>query len=603
MGQGSWQPFIPLADLERVFEILYIPKVRFTWKAAAPQPRHAHVLMETTLEGLLAGYEGGIFAPRSREEMFRDPITRQMLRTDIPNRLGELGIDEVMVTTASSVADRSALDPKFNYLTYDVADVDWQLGHTWDFLQWIQRLYEQGLAVVPDLPFVHQVRRPFAGSLDQILNPEDQEPVYVDAEAAMFRDYGTWMFKLSDPWVRKQLVEKIVAFTVRYRLPILRLGYLDGLIYQYQLRETNYGEVLLQELRAALKAASPGTLILGETFAMQADPVIRECVDIFYAPYGFPILEEITKPPHLRPQSQVPDFDRLIPALHHAVTCSRRNAVYAQLHDEIYADPQVRVGRPETPWAYGKNPAELARFQGEAMIQAGWLPQEDLLDYVRRTVRNVEALTMFIANFMYMFVPGVDSLMLNCLEGAEDWKFHWDDVTEKQLAFWSTTGLTDRQTYLLHKQHRLDMARLRQIFRDYTLLDEDGRTPLTRIEIWHTNHEHGVLGLWRTQPTRPEHSHLVIFNLGPTAFRQDITGPYEIPLPPDCSETWEILFDGDWMDPLLRTRQRHYFLDVNEDAIGYAPGSLLKPHPGRIHPTEVLPLELGAHSLIVLKVS
>jgi len=257
-GQGNWQPFVPITNLERVQDVHYVPDFKHQWQHDPPRYNCGQVVMETTLEGLVAAYEGGVFAPRSREEMFLDPISRQIMRTTIPEQLSALGIDAVMVATNSSVADRSYLDPHYNYLAYDVADFDWQLGQTRDTFRLVDAFHGVGLSLIPDLTFVHQVRTPFPGSLDQV-----EASPFVDTEAFAFRDYGTWMFRLEDAEIRRQLIEKIVGFAERYRLSVIRLGYLDGLIYQYSRRETNYGEVFLQELKAEIKRVLPHLKILG----------------------------------------------------------------------------------------------------------------------------------------------------------------------------------------------------------------------------------------------------------------------------------------------------------------------------------------------------
>lgn len=604
--RGRWRQIAPLADLERVYQVFYVPDLLYSWQQDPPSFNRAKVLMETTLEGLLAGYEGGIFAPRSREEMFLDPIVREILRTDIPNRLAELGIDQIMVTTTSAVADRSYLNPRFNYLTFDVADLDWQLGHSSDLLRFLDVLYKNGLSLVPDLTFAHQVRTPFEGSLDQVDEAQAAEKRFVDDQAYMVRDFGTWMFKLEDRILRRQIIEKIVAFVVRYRFRLIRLGYLDGLLLQYSNRETNYGEIFLKELRAELHRISPETRILGEAFQTQELAPLKQCIDIFYASYGFTFLEEICRPPNLRSQPLAPEFDPLIPALQQAITCQRQNAVYAQLHDEIveHNNTYSCESRPDTPWAYGGNPAELAKTQGEQLIKQGLLAPEDLLDYVRRTVRLTESLTLFCANLMYMFVPGVDSLMLGSLETPGNWKFYWDDVAAEQLEFWRQMGLSDREIYLLHKQHRLDMARLRQIFRDYTYVEPDPLTytlkPTTQVHLHYHDAERSLIALWRLNPSRSAESLLILFNLGPQAFKQE-THLISLPVPAGFDQDWEVLFAGDWIDPLLRTSEDRYYLDQNVDVATYSPGTILPSEKQSGHP--VVSVEIGSFSLIILKVS
>ncbi len=611
--QGHWQPIAPFTHLERVDEVSYIPQLNYQWIHNLPVYNHAQVVIETTLEGLVAGYEGGVFAPRSREEMFLNPIARQIMRTTIPSQLAALGVDAVMVATNSSVADRSCLNPPYNYLAYDVADFHWQLGGTQDIFQLIDAFHGVGLSLIPDLAFVHQVRTPFAGSLDQVqwhtaASGSEQFP-FLDDDAYAFRDYGTWMFRLDDPEIRRQLVEKIVAFAVRYRCNVIRLGYLDGLIYQYSKRDTNYGERFLQELKAECKRVLPNLQILGEIFAVQDHPMIKDCIDIFYAPCGFPVAEALYKQPAQRKRPLYPDFDVLMSAIAHGIASQRQNAIYAQLHDEI-SDGETDHQRA--------NPAELARRQGENLIAMGQLPPEDLLDYTRRLVRNTEAITLFMSKLMYMFVPAVDSLILGSLDSPGNWKFHWDSVSPEQLNFWKPRGLSDRQIYLLHKQHRQDMARLRQIFRSYTPVDPDSKLPLTDIQLDYTDPEHGVFGLWRSIPERLYETLLVLFNLGPVAFKDQandeksdrLRPTYSVPIPWEFQGQWEVLLDGDWIDPLLRTRDRQHYIDTNEELTAYDPGTILHTQSlspqadtqtDRVWKKTFLPLNLGAFNLVILK--
>lgn len=593
VDRGPWQAIAPLTHLERVYETFYVPKVTYSWEYEPPVFDNGYVLLETTLEGLLAGYEGGVFAPRSREELFRDPIARAIQRTNLPSRLAELGIDGIMATIGSAMSDRSYLNPRFNYLTYDVANVDWQIGPTQEVMKLLDTLYGKGLKLVPDLAFVHQVRNAFPGALDLVWGQGGVSP-YIDAEAHQHRDYGTWMFQLADPQVRQQLVEKIVAFAERYRLKLLRLGYLDGLIYQYSKRETNYGEIFLEELRAELRRLCPQTLLLGEVFAARDNPAIQNCIDILYAPYGFGIVEQTYGPPTDRCRDGI-DFEALVASLEYAVASQQHNAIYAMLHDETCPDDRVSAERPDTPWAYGSNAAELARSKGEALIAGGLLHPEDLLDYARRLVRSTEALTLFCAKLAYMFSPGVDSLLLQCSETPEHWKFPWDSVSTGQLAFWRQRGLSDRQTYLLHKQHRLDMAGLRQIFRTYTPVDPEGPKSIVQIQVAHADAEHRFVAIWRFNPRNPFESILVAFNLGLAAFGRGDRPSYVLPLPDFDCQLWEVLFDGDWIDPVLWQESSWDYLGNNYGLPAYAPGRVLESKDG------VLPLNIGAHSTIALK--
>ncbi|NJK28114.1 MAG: hypothetical protein HC925_05920 [Coleofasciculaceae cyanobacterium SM2_3_26] len=85
-----------------------------------------------------------------------------------------------------------------------------------------------------------------------------------------------------------------------------------------------------------------------------------------------------------------------------------------------------------------------------------------------------------------------------------------------------------------------------------------------------------------------------------------MTSTTNFPLPQGFGTQWEVLFDGDWIDPLLRTADRSYYLDTNEAAIAYAPGTIVSAcsstqaseTTAEVH-TIFLPL--GAFSLMVLK--
>jgi 1,4-alpha-glucan branching enzyme len=585
-SHDRWHPFTPIAALERVYATHYVPDLRYGCRQSPPVYDRARVLLETTLEGLLSGYAGGRLAPRSREELFQTPIARTILKTDIPGILSEWGIDQLMVPLTSSVADRSYLNPKFNYLTYDVADIDWQIGQHHDFVELVDRFHEVGITIVPDLIFVHQVSRCFEGSLDTLTCPNakgEERPFFVDENAFQFRDYGTWMFRLEEPAIRQQIIDKIVTLVDFYRLKMIRLDYVDGLLLQYAHRPINYGEIFLKELRKALKTYDPQLLILGEAFAVIDHPTVKGAIDIFYAPSGFAITEELYKPGDQRDRPLFPDLHRIADEIYYFTHWPRRRAVYAQLHDETCADEHIAAARSHVPWAYGQNPAELARQQGQSLVELELLPQQQLLDYVRRLVRNTEALTLFSADLLYMFSPGVDALTLDSSDKTGNWRVHWDRVTLPQLRVWQATGLTEHETIALHHQHHWDMIALRQIFRHYTWVNPQSGQPLTEISICHLDPENAVLALLRRTVVPNAPQLLVIFNLGGNTFSDS---GYELPLTANLTGTWEILFHGDD----LRS--------ANEEA---TPNPQLHTHPGTYwRDRPVLKLHFQPWSLVVL---
>lgn len=570
--KGKWFPLSPLTDLDTVYGTSYVPKMGYTWKSQPPAFQHAKVLMETTLEGLLFGYKGGRFAPQDREGLFQSSIAERILKTDIPGQIATWGIDELMIPVCSSISDRSHLDPKFNYLTYNVVELDWQIGRSHEFCQLVDTFYENKIALVPDLIFVHQVRSPFPGSLDQIFNLTGKDSLFSDTEAFLFRDYGTWMFKLSDPQIRSLLIEKIVSFVSRYQLKMIRLDYMDGLILQYSNRSENFAEKFVQELKQELNKVVPDLIILGETFEVAHNPIVKEFIDIFYAPIGFSIVEEMYKPPSLLDRPLYLDVEKLAFELNQSAASDRLEANYAQLHDETWYCQHIIAGRPFVPWAYGGNPAELARRKGEELVRMNVLEQANLLDFVRKTVRNAEAMTLFFAKLKYMFTPSVDALTLGCLDELDHWKVCWEGVTPYQIQVWQQTGLAVAEILRLHKQHREEMIQLRNIFRRYTRVTEEPLYPQVQPSVYFKDPESGFLGVLRSNPDYLEDTLVILFNLGPKQFEK--TSLYELPIP--LEGVWEIIF-GDTQAHLQTTSGEY----SNQD--------------------QVLRLEITPYSLTVLR--
>ena len=591
-NSGSWQPIVAPGNIERMYELGYIPNLVYEWKNQPPKFEQAKVLMETTLEGLLAGYKNGMFAPRGREELLQNSIAARILKTEIPEKLKDLEIDQVMAPISSSVADRSNLNPKFNYLTYNVGDLDWQIGRSQEFKQLVDRFYGNGIQIVPDLIFAHQVKSPFPGSGDQIIRREDSKSLMVDEDAYLFRDYGTWMFDLANPDIRSILKEKIVSFVLKYRLKLIRIDYMDGLILQYSLRDVNFGELFVSELKAELRRAIPELLVLGETFETASNPVVQDSIDIFYAPVGFSLIEELYMPPSKMQRPLYPDLTPLITQIEQSKNPTRKEAAYSQLHDETWTDEHIARGRPHVPWAYGANPAQLAKNKGEELIQMNLLAKEKLLDFCRRTVRNAEALTMFSVNFQYMFLPTVDSLSLGRLDLPNRWKMVWEGVVPEDMVEWKKTGISERKIFQLHQQHRADMIRLRRIFRTYTKIDGETYQPLVQTEVYYSDPETSILGLFRRNWQQPGESLVVIFNLGIRAFKDYFA--YEIPVPEGFEGRWEVLFDGNWIEPIRRLSP--------EDTDGYFPGTILETTRGSFSNRDgILRLAMGGYSPIILK--
>ncbi|PSO47118.1 MAG: hypothetical protein BRC33_13465 [Cyanobacteria bacterium SW_9_44_58] len=589
----TWQTIAPINDLMSRYEQIYIPALRHQWKYDPPATNHGRVLLETTLEGLLAGYKAGKYAPNNLEEgLANQSLANRILKTDIPGCIGELGVDEIMVPVVSSVANRSDLNPKYNYLTYNFVDLDWQIGTPQEFKQLVDRFYREQIQIIPDLIFAHQVYKPFPGSMDQI---EGLDEGFVDHQAYLFRDYGTWMFNLAIPEIRRMLIEKLVCFIKKYRLKVIRIDYIDGLILQYSNRDYNYAEQFLRELKAELRQACPELITLGETFEVSQNEVVQDFIDVFYAPMGFSIVEELYKPVGKREHHLAPNIDFIANHVRNVVQSQRPEAVYAQLHDETWYCPHIMAGRPHVNWAYGGHPAQLAKNQGDELVEMGSLHNHRLLDYVRRTVRNAEALTMFIAKSRYMFTPGVDSLSLGALDEPEQWKVTWEEVPASQLKTWQQTGLSARTIYHFHEQHRRHMVALRNIFRHYTKLEGGTDQPLVFPEMHHCNGLASLIAIFRRSHFSKEESLLITFNLGTQTFEGEQT--YELPAPEGFFGRWEVLFDG---EAVATVSQR--YLQQFQTCEPYSQGTVLETRQGEYsNIANVIPLKIGARSLVILR--
>jgi hypothetical protein len=137
--QGDWQPLYPLGESYGGSGMSQVPQLHHVWQHDPPRQERGRVLLETTLEGLLAGYKGGSFFPRSLEELQEKCLSDRLLATEIPERLATWGIDEIMCPIWASVANRAYLNPKFNYLISNVGGVDWQIGQGKPLIQLVDR--------------------------------------------------------------------------------------------------------------------------------------------------------------------------------------------------------------------------------------------------------------------------------------------------------------------------------------------------------------------------------------------------------------------------------------------------------------------------------
>lgn len=525
---------------------LYVARPPLAPIERPPRTGQAKVCLECPLESLLAGFGDAAYAPREIQEMLLDSISDRMLRAGIPTQIARREIDEVMAPVFPSVADRARLNPKFNYLTYAVGEVDWQIGRPEEFAALISGFHSAGLRLIPDLIFAHFVRGANPVAMDTVADANGKK-LYVDDDPYLFRDYGTWMYDLANPGVRSFLVQKIAGFLRLYGLDTFRLDYVDGIALQYSRREVNFGDTFLRELNAALRKLPQDITVIGEAFSTRDRESVRELIDVPYMPRGFTIAEILYCPASKSANPSKVDVVRLAQEIEYGARGDEPEAVYAQLHDETWYDPHIREGRPHVPWAYGAFPAQLARHVARDRVGLGLLAGRDTLDFVRKRVRTVESMTMFAARYRYMMTPAVDSLTLGRFDKDRRWVMEWNDPTPIDMISWRKTGLTDAMIFHLHDRHRHEMRRLRAIWREWTPIDEENGKPLVELEVLMADEPTSVLIMLRRVPGRREGTHLVVWNLGAHEFFGEMT--FKIPLPLDLGGHWKVLFDGDYISP------------------------------------------------------
>ena len=591
-SKGQIRPIMPLSGLENLRGRYFHEDSDYEWKHPPPRPGHARVCLECTLEGLLAQYGMGRHAPGELQDLLVSSVAERIAESQLPELLEQFVVDELMAPIFPSVADRTHLDPKFNYLVYEIGSIDWQLGRPKEFKHLMDRFFGCGISIVPDLIFAHAVRSPFPGSLDTIEDGGNGGRLLADEQAYLFRDYGTWMYDWNNAELCRLLVGKLIRFFREYRFPVVRVDYIDGMIYQYRDRSENAAETMLRELKAQIDRLSERLIVMGEAFSTAGNPVVQAIIDVPYRPRGFSIAEQLYRPPSQCQRKDAPDIGPIVPTLQDLENTSGAEAVYAQLHDEAWEDEHIRRGRPDVPWAYGAQPAQLALRCGRELVAAGLIGSRDLLDFTRRRVRAVEALTMFCATTRYLMIPAVDSLGLGRLDEPGRWRMTWDDPLAADMRVWLKTGIEEVDVFRLHDQHRADMVKLRRLYRELTPIDEESHAPLIRVRLLNADSEAAVLCLERAHIHGARPPVLVLFNLGLISFPAAL--PYQLSVPPELAGKWRVCFDGDNFE--------HAYLRFGERPSGYAPDQEVQTGSSDLHRNEhVLALAIGAGSLLVLE--
>jgi hypothetical protein len=527
-GAGMSVPLVPIEEPETVFGKVRIPDLEPAWSASKPEtyasdhtaeeaPAHFQILLEATLEGLLADYQGGSHAPQSIEELLELSIAARINCTQIPERLAEMGYTELMVPIFSSVADRTRLDPKFNYLVYNLS-LDWQLGTHREMRELVMRFRKAGIELIPDLVFAHQVSNPYDGSVNDWSARSGQYSVYQDTDPFLFRDYGTWMFNLADAQVRKSVIRKICNLITRLDLNKIRVDYIDGLVLQYSRRDHNWGCTLLNELHYALLEVRPGLEIIGEAFSTASTPEVQQLISSSYSPRGFQLMETMLRPGYPDLFHTGATVDSICKSLEAANLQSGRESNYAQLHDECWHDIFIQQGRPATPWAYGKMPLGLALDHTQQLVEQGFIVRTQRLPISIRLTALITVLGMVMSFTRWMETVGAITLDTGRLDEEEHWKYLWSANDRLNRAIWAEVGVDSR---LIGEELEAFRQALKQTRRALVQLGPViANPPGPPLQIVHRDYQNGVIALyrWGDHAANPL---LVVANLAPYRLNQD----------------------------------------------------------------------------------
>ena len=453
LDDGSSVPFVPLGESDVVNGVVRVPDYHPSWLEPCPTRRDGDerpdnsgmaILLEQTLEGLLADYEEGVYFTDSAEELLSWSVADRLLQTKIPERLRDLGYTELMFPLYASVADRCNLNPKFNYLVYNIS-TDWQLGTAQDLRKLVHRFRACGIELVPDLVFVHQVKNPFDGSSNDVMDNANGLLPWQDPAPFLFRNYGTWHFDLEDPVVRAIMIDKLMEMILSHDFHVLRVDYMDGLLLQYSGKSINYGAVLLEELSQRLHQDRPGLRIIGEAFQTAAEPSLRRLIDSTYSPRGFGLLDLLLVGAADLRQATRDAIDGLtrIVAESNNQSCTESN--YSQLHDECWQDEWISLGRGHTPWAYGAMPMGLALARVDALIHQGTLQADQRTRTAAALMLLIRTLGLVLSFTRWMETSGSISLDQGKLDDPLHWQLPWETSSGLSRMLCPANELTEQQ--------------------------------------------------------------------------------------------------------------------------------------------------------------
>lgn len=526
INDGRSIPFVPLSESDVVNGVVRVPDIDPAWFLQNNQPavRDAltknggmRILLEHTLEGLLADYEDGVYFTDAIEEFLDWSIADRIIESKIPELIQDLGYSELMVPIYASVADRCHLDPKFNYLVYNISP-DWQLGSAREIRALVHRFRSCDIELVPDLVFVHQVKNPFAGSCDDVSKRTSQLRPYKDENPFLFRDYGTWHFNLQDKTIRDILVDKIIETIMILDLNIIRVDYIDGLLMQYNGKSTNYSRIFLQELKQKINQIRPSLQIIGEAFQTASEPSVQALIDSAYAPRGFALLDLMLAPGAEPTEMLKSCVDGLNQAIQEFNYQTSRESNYCQLHDECWQDEWINIGRPHTPWAYGKMPLGLCLDRIDELLANGLIESNKRIETAVSLMLLIRTLGLTLTFTRWMETTGCLSLDQGRLDERGHWQFPWKPGSQSGRIQFPANGLTSTKREELFNNARQHVSSTNN------LLNKIGRSssnPYGKpLQMVHGDCNSGIAAYVRWGQHYPNPL-LVIVNLNPDTSAKD----------------------------------------------------------------------------------